>query len=685
MILDNGEDSNWIRQAFMLKKDDLTPAEKHYRILTNASLKFTDTSLGGNFSINNPPQYTHYADPIVSMLGGGWDTTNNGDAYSKDGSSNAYLGMGEYYSRAIDDNTQRIFCQMGVPAFNGMISFFTGFFDNSMASPARTGRPAGLSYWAGRAVGFVVSLFYWQYIALFYGMRIMAGMPASKYYYMKPAMPVYWTRVNSIVNTLGVYHKTIAPVYASRGPKGEDGSYSTMEENDVIWSKENKALFHSYNRRVFREDGGIDMYAVASRAQRLADRQRQEMQKIAASGKNMSELSRGIIKYVKEFQDPDQLEHRDIIKYLDDYTATTLGSNAGTLDPKNNRNKDFINMEPSWRPEWRRMPVPGSSDPTNTLSGGGSWTKFKNWMDDSFKVFYADLVDGSQFAGFKVDFTGATNESFTNGSKEAEITSTINGISDASRTFRFSTSDGNTGTIVDTALDIVKGFTAGVLDSVSMSGLMSLAGSAFVDIPRVWSDSQAQFPTKSYHIELRSWSGHVMSRLINLYVPMSMFLAMSLPYSTGKASYTAPPLVMLYSKGRCISRLCMVDSLSISRGVGNIGWDEDENFLSVDIDISFVDLSSIMHAPVSPSPGLFSPLSWLGQDTAFEDYLSTLGGLSLGEMYYPSRRMILNLTRAWSGFKSNFSVTKVSNTIFGSNPVRMLNHFLPDPDVSIFN
>ena len=59
-------------------------------------------------------------------------------------------------------------------------------------------------------------------------------------------------------------------------------------------------------------------------------------------------------------------------------------------------------------------------------------------------------------------------------------------------------------------------------------------------------------------------------------VPLSMLLAGALPKSTGKHSYDAPFLVEIYDKGKAQTRLGIIDSISITRGVGRLGARENQ-------------------------------------------------------------------------------------------------------------
>lgn len=46
------EDTAWLRQAFLLRKSDIDDVDKKRRVFSMASTKYTDTTLGGNYTIN---------------------------------------------------------------------------------------------------------------------------------------------------------------------------------------------------------------------------------------------------------------------------------------------------------------------------------------------------------------------------------------------------------------------------------------------------------------------------------------------------------------------------------------------------------------------------------------------------------------------------------------------------------
>ena len=126
-------DSSWLRQAFILptSKNSLTKRDNINRNYSAALNKYTDTTPGGNFSINNPPQATRDADiknqKLRNHLGFGRMNIDQ----SK--------GMGRFYSEAYDDNAVRVHLTFGVAEYNTMTRFFSTFYDSEMGIMARTG------------------------------------------------------------------------------------------------------------------------------------------------------------------------------------------------------------------------------------------------------------------------------------------------------------------------------------------------------------------------------------------------------------------------------------------------------------------------------------------------------------------------------------------------------------------
>jgi hypothetical protein len=135
----------------------------------------------------------------------------------------------------------------------------------------------------------------------------------------------------------------------------------------------------------------------------------------------------------------------------------------------------------------------------------------------------------------------------------------------------------------------------------------------------------------------------------------------------------------------------MVTDMSITRGVGNLGWSQEGDALGIDVTFSITDLSTVMHLPIQTNFGFTDKfLQTIGDvagglggqeaasylqkgtyddDNAFTDYLAVLGGLSWQDMVYANRRWRLARYRQmqnWTSWKSPARVAMwAGNTTLG--------------------
>ncbi|WP_257291980.1 hypothetical protein [Endozoicomonas sp. ONNA1] len=606
-------DTEWARQAFLLPREAIDDLDLARRYASSADQKFTDTTLGGSYAINMPPQFTRFADPKVK------------------GTGSVSKGMGRYYSEAIDDSTVLVNMRFGVAEFNSLTTFFTKMYDPFAGKLARTGEASSIFYKIGTLAGFVTTIPLLPFTVAGRMIRFFGQAPYSKYYYLKPTMPLYWGAVNQIVNAMAVNLGISPSVWnegwqeTGTGEKIADISQSSLTTDDI----------RDFNRilpDVFRGDGGIDIRKVATRAQRMEYERSLRLTELFGNIRTAEELYTAINAEMSRPVSPKgvSLSHQD---YLKRYFDSPVGRG---------------NQEP----------LETDAEPDNV----GEWES-----DSFFDYLRQELKEGSAWVSFRTTMDKTVSESFSNSVGESSIAQKINSMSGSNKEKKFSFMGGNIGdgiiaSTVEAAVGAVADLAKGALNGVGMSGLVTLMGGAFVDIPQQWQDSSASLPKVDYKMELRATYGNKMSIFTDIYIPLAMILAAALPLSTGQQTYTSPFLCEAYCKGRSQVRLGIVDNLSITRGVGNLGWSDDDLPLAVDVSFSVVDLSSVMHMPIDSSLRIFD------DPNAFTDYMAVLGSLGLSEQIRSTQMLKRNLAKIYEDFETWTSKANIAMALAHSAP-----------------
>lgn len=668
------KDVSWVRQSFAVPNSALDNTQDIVRrTFSTNQTKFTDTTLGGNFAINSPPQFTRSCDlrPAKNRLTG-----------SK--------GMGRWYSENIDDNSQTIFIRAGVPEFNSLTTFFTGFYNTGAGQLARTGRSTGVFYALGRAAGFAVTVMNWLPLAvhlLGVGYRYFLGKPSSKFYYLKPTMPLYWNAVQTIVNQIAV-NRGIVPRRGGDSNSLGGSSIVTDENGNQVdlsqgyeWDEDARKAFYAASPDIFMESGQVNVYAMATRAMRLQHRMYKALEQAASESilSSSDDLTSAFSQVMSEtYADspPDYL--------------TYLSKWSGSVDSTGHQSSDIAGTA------YGQPTTPASTTTADGSGNGASATTASQdpdssveslittaTADDGLREFLSsELDDGSAFVCFRVNATGSVSESFSSSTAPSPIKEKINSMSSSSRSTNFDFAGGNLaggpiGKLIGSVASAVGDVVSGVAESLEVSGLAALAGAAFVDIPDHWDSSSSTFgKSMSYTINLVSPYGNPMSQLMNIHIPLACLLALALPLSTGKQSYTSPFLIEIYDKGRAQSRLAIVDSMTITRGTGNLGFTREGHVMGVDVSFTVRDLSSMLHMPITQgisfsaaAAGAVGGAALAGitgaaggfalgaiaagafdEDTPFTDYMAVLGGMGLSDQIYSWRKFKLNLTKTMANF-----------------------------------
>lgn len=693
-------DVDWVAKMFAVAPEKIQKKYQFAAYSTTAHNKFTDTRIGGNWAINNPPAYTRYADPRQSGL-------NN---MNKRGTTPA--GMGAFYSEQLDDNAHLVHMCFGVANFKGMISFFSGMGNIEAAMYARLGR-VSFAFLVGKAVGVYTAMRFLPLLLVGMAGKFLLSRGTSKYYNLKPTMHSYWKRVDFICNSfavsMGLYQP---PAYLDWGKKDQEAALDPTGTSQAGYTEnEHKKLVDQAYKvapEIFRKRGGIDVYAMANRAQDLALARRNVLEKYAEGISSKEDIMARMIDfdYKMSITNVKRRSLEDLLKihewnngdakqtgygnpefaedqFSDDKMQEMIGTSTVDGEP--------ISVAPEANPS-----VEATTNADGTVSAapavqeaGKSYEVESNSMFDyyykdpstgetSMKQGWLSKIWGSltnnyhgsyEWVTFRTETSGSVSSSFSNSSKEAEITSMINGFSSSMASARFTFSNGATGLpVFDTAIKAVKDTLLGFAAGLDVAGVISLAGSAYVDIPEHWEASSSTFPTENFKMQLRTVYANKLSRFMSLYVPLSMIIAGSLPISTGRQQYTSPYYCQVISPGRMSCKLGMIENLNIDIGVGNIGYNQQNQPLGFDVSWSVKDMNKTMHAPIDTGASFLNPLrSIFDDDNAFNDYLNTLAAVSMADQINPIRKLSKNIALRLNQWDSFWSVGNMTMGFFDSS------------------
>lgn len=604
-------DKNWARHAFLLSERALSDdVDMRRRVYTSSSRKYTDTTMGGHFALNPLPQFTDFADIAHKSL------------YS------ASQGMGRWYSEVIDDNAQLVHFRMGVPEFNSLTNFLGNFYSVEASSVARTGRGPDVWFRIGRVAGTIAAIPLMPFVLAGGVIRMLLGRTASKYYYLKPTMFPYWTAVGSIMNGIIVNLGII--------PRAMSGPQASLFNENTNTGPDDVAAMNRIFPDIYRGDGGIDIFAIANRAQRLADAYNSMVeQAMEGAGNNPATRQKNLSDLMTNAIEPGIRNLQAPWAGLDEYQKVYLAV-QGNYD------------EAKALAQTAEISARASNEPG----------KIRQFVDAMQANLLAEARMGADFVTLRVDFTPSNSESFSNSVAESGIQSTMNQMSSSARQARFNLADGNLTEGMGAVVNAISSTAKGVLDGFQVSGLLAVAGNAWVDIPKVYDSSSADFNRTSFTIPLRAWAANDWCRVHNLFLPYAAIMGMVLPRSVGRQAWDAPFLVEMYNQGHTQISLGIVESMSVQRGGGDVGWARGGKFLSMDITLNVIDLSSILHMQINPAisetaaalaaganaiagsditSGLMR--STYDEDNPYTNYLAVMGSLPLEAQ--------INTMRAW--------------------------------------
>lgn len=670
-------DRGWVSTLFGLPKDHTTPANDALRYWSTSDLKFTDTSMGGNLCINPLPQPCIFTDPPKEFAMAQHIGTN---------------GMSPYYSEIFDDTQRIVYFRMGTMAFSALASFIANAYNPAMGSLANRGRTTSLLYETGKVIGFGLSLIAWPIWAMgMLGRAVMwlMGKPSSGFAYLKPGMPNYLSSVQTILNTIMINHGLIfreAPGLGDAQAKANDDNYTQASDQErMALAKAYPDLFPSlksestpYSRyHVLEETMQVDVYAVANKAHRMAE-QRLELLKTMdkENSGTITDIKSTLTKIYK--QGYNSRANNTLSAYIQAYYE----SPANSVKPGETLANAFDSL--------KQDELPTTESGLDSAAG-----KF-------LKYLIVEAKDGAGFVGFRVESDDSVQETISHNYKQSALSEKINSASATARDTMFNVAGGNIsdsiwGQVAGAAIQGVSDLLTGTMEGLGVQGFSIIGGGGVIDIPKYWESSEVNLPKGNYTVKLKARYGNRLSAVNDIYLPLSFLLAMVMNLSVGKSSHTAPFYCMVFDKGRFQSRLAGVSDMTITRGGGNMGFNEDQHVMQVEVNFNVVPMMETLAMPVMAkfsATETFASMLLGGvgaaavqtaiktidgvfdDETPFTDYMATIASMGLWEQFYSSQRLKRKMAMNFLNTKTSFSPTRLAAHVGNSMPAQVAAAFM---------
>ena len=689
-------DKNWVRSIFMINQETLDGASLETRTWSTSDSKFQDTAPGGSLVINPLPQPCLFTDPMSDTH---WLKARKG---ANDD------GLSPYFSETFDDNYRQVTFRFGTLAFNSLTGYLFSMFHPGAAAFINKGLINTLLFKLGRLVGHAVSIVAWPLALISMvgkAKNFFLRVPTSKYAYLKPNMPLYWSSVQTICNhflvDLGLIHRGTG--------EDENGNDLTLGEDDLKWDENNVKAMKALWPNTFGGNGHInqfldgalgkitgyeagaqfDVFAVATRAQRLAHARYKTLEEIQMATGTKLDLRQMLHTSYRNRNGRTSFKLAD---YIAKWTSMSTDGGGAIY----NADKPSKDGEPQQDENEKAKTGDIGDTPTlDSVSNDGFW-----------KFLEEELREGGAFVSFRVDDTGAVSETFSNNYKTSSLMEKINSMSSTGRSTYFDLAGGNIGddivtNSIETVVSGIKSFASGVIKTVGLGGLLIAGGGGTVSMPKYWESSEAQLPKPSYSFTLKARYANRRSAFNDVYFPLACILAAALPTSVGKHSHSNPLYCEFYDKGRMQSRLAAIDSITITRGDGTMGFTPEGNLMSINVSFSITPMEEIIAMPITEGvslsdtiekvivgglfggPGGAAVGGALGtvdalskgifdDDTPFMDYMATLAGMGVNEQYYLATRLKRRLAFNQLNFVSSFSSARSASIMGNSLPGQLL-------------
>jgi len=291
-----------------------------------------------------------------------------------------------------------------------------------------------------------------------------------------------------------------------------------------------------------------------------------------------------------------------------------------------------------------------------------------SWAGGVYDYLKTALNGGLDALTFRVEGgSSPVSDTFSNSAGPSPIADKFNSIVRQAHDFNFDIAGGATGFgIIDAVVDRVKDLGSGLLAGSVLGNIpLALANNSYIKVPDHWQSASVNLHRESYEIASYCNYAHPYEQVMKIWVIFSLLLPLVAPVSSGGSSYTSPPLVKVFCQSRQLIRVGMVESMNFVFGEGECGWTRDRKPLNFKAQLNFVDLEPLVSVPINRALTVLdvtnpaAVVKRLSDDSAYNDYLGRLTGMSYLDTVLRYSRLNRMLTTAGLDFKSSFRADAV--------------------------
>ena len=588
---------------------------------------YTDARIGGNDAINPYWQFDRDDDIVPERL-----------RLDAPGVDDDNYGMGRVYAEKYDSHQQILWLQMGVPEYNSAAIFIKEAGDETAARIMRNGCLRGM---VGRFISSAFQAAVWCItlpislpLTVYRWMRRVSTERITGYYYFRPAMPLYYEMVNSMLSYLAVGMGLYPFVMSER----KDANKRESEKMQG-WSSGATGAGLNSGRPLFNDSRDIALDGTTIGAET------------------------GV---------PEILKNGPDIFLIMNRRARLFQAAASQVTARELLRISMENDQTHGNTYYHAAPTAYKADENGQIHEVTGNVSDKERDPRFWESLKGNMFGMNDFIGFKIEKGFSPSESVSNSTGELELASKLNSYASQKKEELENSSDSKVLSMLKKIPDGPKqvltsigiNFASQAISAVGGGDIATVinAGQGFVAMPEVWKSSSFS-KSFSFTVQLRARYGDPTSIYQCIYIPLCMLLGAGLPRAVGASMYTSPFLVRAYCKGFFSIPLGIIESMSISRGTGENSWTEDMLPLAVDVNFQIKDLSPVFFLGLQD----IGFMDTFRQNTNMIDYLDTLSGLGLAESTVRLQKALRKASAAVlikknTTFNPQFYATKIGHT-----------------------